>query len=359
MLKLKPSMLFGALALPCSFLASAGGLTDSGKISLLSHEISGSYVQILDDQQAIIQSNPDSCADSNMYFLPIDHANYQVLSSSLLTAEMTQRELAFHVEGCENNMAKIAFVRFGNWQGVVLNSPTEPNSSAPTDTSDVRVQRFTTVGSTDAVASFTVPQGTNLVYVTMCGGGGAGGIRSNAQGGAGSTAIVKSPYLVSPGETIEVNIGGGGSADYNCSPRCGTGGDSKFGRLVAPGATNARRTDPSYIPQPVLPPNFSADSSLLVEGGHGGGSGVLNGEGVNGNSGGLGIVYERGGSNSPENFAGGGASLFGQGGNAEDGTSFDSFGRVSGGHATGYCSGGGVGWDFGGNGAPGTVIIEW
>lgn len=337
--------------------AIAGGLTASGKISLLSHEVSGSYVQILDAASTVINTDPDTCGGADMYFLPLDHANYTVLSSSLLTAEMTQRELAFHVEGCENGMAKIAFVRFGNWDGVVLNSPTTPPSTPPaTGNGGNGSQRFTTTGVTDAQATFQVPDSVNIVYVTMCGGGGAGGIRDLGYGGAGSTAIVKSPYLVSPGESIDIAIGGGGSGDFFCESRCSTGGDSKFGTLIAPGAKNASRMG-QWVSSPIEPPNFRGGNQYFVEGGAPGGNGVMDGESVNGNTGGKGVVHSAYG--RTHKLAGGGASIFGPGADGQDGTSFDSWGRVSGNHASGYCAGGGVGMDFGGSGGPGIVIVEW
>jgi len=350
MLKLKPSMLFGVLALPCSFLASAGGLTDSGKISLLSHEISGSYVQILDDQQAIIQSNPDSCADSNMYFLPIDHANYQVLSSSLLTAEMTQRELAFHVEGCENNMAKIAFVRFGNWQGVVLNSPTEPPATPVNGAGAARTQTFSTTPGVTTQATFNVPDGVHLVYVTMCGGGGAGA--TDGLGGAGAATIVRKPFPVSPGQAIDVTVGKGAPATGCNQGSCPTGADSKFGALIAPGAPSGYRTNTRSVILPsIYPENFSEDSPLVIAGGFGGEASPYNAGQGGSVAGNLGGNYAFGG-------GGGGASYFGAGGDAAN----DEPGQ----HGNGYCSGGGASklkngntYHYGGNGATGIVIVEW
>ena len=128
----------------------------------------------------------------------------------------------------------------------------------------------------------------------MCGGGGAGGIRHNSYGGAGATAIVRSPYVVTPGEVGDVHVGGHGSADYYCSPRCATGEVAKFDNLVAPGATSASRVNRSYIfTVPVSPPNFAVESNLLVKGALGGGNGELDGKGVNGTPGGKGGCFQK------------------------------------------------------------------
>lgn len=333
--------------------AIAGGLTASGKISLLSHEVSGSYVQILDAASTVINTDPDTCGGADMYFLPLDHANYTVLSSSLLTAEMTQRELAFHVEGCENGMAKIAFVRFGNWDGVVLNTPVEVTTTPPTEIGGGR-KVFKATGVASYSTNFTVPDAVETVFVTMCGGGGAGGA-GHSGGGGGASTILKKPYLVTPKEVISVTAGGGGQGGQcGYSTNCPPGRDSIFGILTAQGAWSGARiywTSDLHSGETGQLIGFDQNSKYMVSGGRGGIAypidNPVDGVAVAGNPGGIGAISTyRGG--------GGGASFFGRGGNgainskAEDGQ--------------GYCSGGGGSSSSsyaGGNGAPGIVIVEW
>lgn len=332
----------------------AGGLTASGKIGLLSHEISGSYVQLLDTNGTIIKTDPDNCGGSEVYSLPTDHPNYNVLSSSLLTAEMTQKELALYVEGCDNGKAKVAFVRFGNWDGVNINTPTEaPSLPSTGDSTGNRSQTFAANGTQTVESVFTVPDGVNLVYLTMCGGGAGGGHGSDAEaflsGGAGASAIARLPIPVTSSESINIVAGGGASSCSRSTSRwdCPDGKSSSFGSVVAPGAESPKYSGGDIFSFTVLPEGFSGDEPYLVEGGTGGKGGNSTPENRKGQA----VLGRLGGSASGSSspfLGGGGASFLGSGGDAP------------GGSGRGYCSGGAAGNGAnGGEGAPGVVIVEW
>lgn len=80
--------------------------------------------------------------------------------------------------------------------------------------------------NSDSPATFTVPAGVTLVWVTMCGGGG-GGAGQNTGGGGGGAAIVNMPFVVTPAEEISIIIGAGGTGGTTGGSADGAaGGDS-------------------------------------------------------------------------------------------------------------------------------------
>jgi len=95
-------------------------------------------------------------------------------------------------------------------------------------------QAFTSVGS----HSFTVPEGVTRVTALAIGGGSGGG---EAQGKRGQVTL--QTINVTPGQTISVTVGAGGSAGRwrNAESRLreGSGGSSSFGTVHAPGASSS------------------------------------------------------------------------------------------------------------------------
>lgn len=81
--------------------------------------------------------------------------------------------------------------------------------------------------------TWTVPDGVRLVYVTLCGGGGAvyGPAGSVSRGGGGA-ALLRRPHLVAPGAGIAYSVGAAGTG-------AAPGGASTFGILSVGGGVGA------------------------------------------------------------------------------------------------------------------------
>jgi hypothetical protein len=231
-----------------------------------------------------------------------------------------------------------------------------------------------------ASGTFNVPSDIRMVWVTAsAGGGGGGGVSSpttvSAAGGGGGEACYNVPYHVTPGGTVAVVVGIGGSG----SAGTGTaGGDTSFGTLVLRGGQPGGGTAPP----------------LAGSGGTGGGlnlgiagRGKLENNtffsGAGGQSGN--IVSARAGPAAPylggavggtdgtrSGGGGGAASIFGSGGDGGDGGFVNATipGHASASTAYGAAGGGsggtGIGPGFinhtpqnGGNGTRGYVTIAW
>lgn len=82
--------------------------------------------------------------------------------------------------------------------------------------------------------TFTVPEGVEEVWLSMCGGGGGGkqghyvneGDSHSGGGGGGAHAILAQNTAVTPGEVITITVGAGGNA-------ASAGGTSSFGPYVS------------------------------------------------------------------------------------------------------------------------------
>ena len=201
-----------------------------------------------------------------------------------------------------------------------------------------------------AGGTFTVPAGITSVLVTVIGGGGAGGATANgsgggiagnlgAGGGAGGFAQ-KTVTGLTPGSTVTVTVGAGGTPASAAAG--GAGGSSSFG----------------------------AHCSATGGGGGGWGENTLapGGTGGNGTGGDLNVQGGDGGIGGPNVPLGNNATqsdtirLYGRGGVACGGLSIPTFGGT-GAAGRGYGTGGsgpsGGSGLAGGAGAPGIVIVEW
>lgn len=211
-----------------------------------------------------------------------------------------------------------------------------------------QVTEYTTPG-TD---TFVVPAGVTSITVKMWGGGGGGGGGStNSDGGPGGGAgYTRATLSVTPGETLNIGVGGGGTAGTFSSGGAGNNsGDGGGGG----GHSEVNR----------------AGTPLLIAGGGGGGGGGDNSGNTDGGEGGAagGTSGSTGGSSS--NAPGGGGGTAGSGGSGGDssgnggsngsseqggdgGNGSDSEGDGDGGQNNGGANGGGHGGtgDFGGNG---------
>lgn len=90
------------------------------------------------------------------------------------------------------------------------------------------VEYFTAIGS----HTFTVPTGVTLVEVLVVGGGGGGG--SLGGGGGAGGLIHRQEHPVTPGGTVPVTVGAGGTGGP-ADPATRAGQNSSFGPLVALG----------------------------------------------------------------------------------------------------------------------------
>lgn len=154
-------------------------------------------------------------------------------------------------------------------------------------------QTFTSNGS------FSVPDGVNLVFVEMFGGGGSGGCNgtginagTGAYGGEGGQYVVK-PVTVTPGSSVTVTIGVGG----------------------APSGT-------ANSPVDGLPGTNTTFGAVRAAGGFGGSANVNTVTGVAGRGIGRGSAFANGGASfiataGNPSFLGGDAG-FGQGGDAKN-----------------------------------------
>jgi hypothetical protein len=174
--------------------------------------------------------------------------------------------------------------------------------------------------------TFTVPSGVTTVYVTGCGGGG-GGLDSWGSGGGAGAWCMKVPVTVTPGGTISVTVGSGGSVNNN-------GGASSFGSHITLGGGATGNG------------GGNTESSYALGGSLSFGSGV-SGLGANG----------QGGKFSNHASAGhgeAGSTPFGQTGRNSNTSSSTN-------DTKGYGAGGHSGWgsSYTATGNPGFILVEW
>lgn len=114
----------------------------------------------------------------------------------------------------------------------------------------VRYQEFFYVGSpSGSIQYFNVPYNVSCVHITMVGGGGGGGSSRNASsqlaagagGGGGGEFCIKMPVYVTPGASVEVQVGEGGvgatrpPAQGSPGLQGQSGGITRFGKFQCAG----------------------------------------------------------------------------------------------------------------------------
>lgn len=216
--------------------------------------------------------------------------------------------------------------------GTTLTGPASPPAGGVLSFGVPKFQFFSANGT------FTIPIGVTGIKATDCGGGGAGGGASTTQdgggGGAGGTTI---KYLsgLTPGNTLSITIGSGGTGVSAAAGGNGTAttiasGTQTITSIVANGGTGG----------------LIALSGNGANGGAGGTAGSGGDFNLPGNGGQLGAALTGGT---------GGASLFGGAGTGATG--------FTGNNAGGFCSGGGGAGQnanaAGGNGSGGAALFEW
>jgi hypothetical protein len=206
-----------------------------------------------------------------------------------------------------------------------------------------------TYAYTGANQSFVVPTGVNWIFVKLWGAGGgagrAGGWGYGADGGGGGHT--RGLFQVTPGQTIILVVGRGGTVVNGSTQSYGGGG------------TNNSNGDPAYSGHGggycgVFVSSVSQANALAIAGGGGGGGSSRAWFGNIGGGGG-GLVAQRGSSPYDGKFSGGGGggsqSSSGSGGSAPPGTNGLSGSALQGGSpgVNSYGGGGGGGY-FGGGG---------
>lgn len=207
---------------------------------------------------------------------------------------------------------------------------------------------FTTDGT------FTVPAGITKVFLTMIGGGGSGGGTSNTnqQGGGGGAgaSVINYPLEVTPGATLTVQVGLGGTG-VNSSTASGEASifDTATAKITANGGSggtansaNAAGGSGGTVVNKLAAVNTVAGTFI-----ENGSSGFAGGAGAAGLSG--------------TGSGGGGGSLMGAGGAGVtvqgNGISASESGQYGGGGSGALTVGGTI--FKGGDGADGIVIVRW
>jgi hypothetical protein len=206
-----------------------------------------------------------------------------------------------------------------------------------------RGQAFTSSGT------FTVPDGVTAVKVTVIGGGGgSGGTNynsywggSDSSGGGGGGASIRYITGLTPGSTVSVTVGAGGTAGTP-SAAGGAGGTSSFGAFCS--ATGGGGTVVGFY--------SSGTYSNPARGTPGAGSGG----GININGGTLG---DRRVGGQAFIMSVGGGTLAATNGNPSAGFSGVGFGAGGGGSGYFNSSGGSTQSNNGAAGTGGLVLVEW
>jgi hypothetical protein len=208
---------------------------------------------------------------------------------------------------------------------------------------------FTTPGS----YTWTVPAGLTSISVVATGGGGGGGgitggFSTGSAGGAG--AIVSSTLTVTPGQVLDIVVGGGGQAGTNGpNGACGAGGGGG-------GSTNVDAGSSDQIIAGGGGGGGPGDCGGSAGGnaggpGGGGGNGATDPDGAGGGgSGGTGGAGGSDGGVSGGNGDGGPGGTGGQNGPYVGGTGGSGVGSGSGGGPNAMNGGGGGGYGGGGSG---------
>lgn len=232
---------------------------------------------------------------------------------------------------------------------------TNGSGDTPTDSYTVFSPSY---GYTGAAQTFRVPDNVTSLKVTAAGGTGGYGDNGDTEfGGTGGTGSeVTGTLQVTPGEQLNVYVGGNGTngqpaSNFPCSS-CTTGGVGGWG---GPGGANSGGDGGGYQDGTfsyagggggaTVITDASGNTLLSVAGGGGGGDGFVGGPGGDGGDGG-----SLPGSPGKD---GGGAGVIGSGGANGASSTGNGFPGGDGGKGTNAAGGGGGGVNGGGGGSDG------
>jgi hypothetical protein len=243
----------------------------------------------------------------------------------------------------------------GQYYFTSLNGSNVNNPIKTSNTSSENVVDFTTPGAN----SWIVPNGVTSVTALCIGGGGGGGTSINdtgtsGGGGGGGGGIKRGLINVTPGETITINVGAGGTGAQGTTSSDTIGRDgstSSCGLIIATGGGGGRANDGGVAGADYGESGQRMVSDTNARGGYGGGAGLINGSSA-GQAAPLDSCTVCGGS------GGNGASLTGSVGS--NGVARVE-GKRTGGNGGAYGGGGGGGSrrNPGGNGGNGAVRITY
>lgn len=197
-------------------------------------------------------------------------------------------------------------------------------------------QGFPTVETFTSSGTFNVPSTVSKIKYTLVGGGGAGGgaYSSVSAGGGGSGRWVVGYLDVTPGASMSVTIGAGGTGIFQATG--GNGGNTSLGSVVVAGG------------------GYGGEGSTTSGGYPGGAGGALVTSG--------GTVIMTGSNPGGNPMYASNDSQGGQGGQCPFGQAPKSANNTAGSSASGYGAGGGGADQYsaaGGDGAPGIAIFEY
>lgn len=300
--------------------------------------------------------------DKAHYPLTIDPSIYVVTAQQFMAGN-NETNVNFDVDNKLIKKGRTTGARFNSWT-TTSNLPTGTWNGATTAAGGY----IYTVGgiafngklfTSQGAASFTVPDGVTSLSVKLWGGGGGGGGGgSNAAGGAGGGGgATTATFSVTPGETLDVYVGGGGGAGTGSSSNSGYGGGGGGYSSISRSGTNL---------------------AIAAGGGGGGGGDTTSGQtggaggagggntGSNGGAAGGSSTANNGGNGGTQSAGGtvgsggtnpgvAGSSLTGgNGGNGQNSTSGSKGGAANGGLATGGAGGSRVTSSYPGGGGGGS-----
>ena len=217
--------------------------------------------------------------------------------------------------------------------------------------------RFAVATSSQTI---TIPDWVTEIYVTASAGGGGGGgsggstnltgTGAGGQGGGAGEFVVRKKFTVTPGSTINVTIGAGGTGGISGTPSINggngaAGGGTVVGSLLTLNGGGGGHGGDSFM-------------GSALPGGGAGGTGYPAGQ--DGQDGANTILGNGCGGNGGNSFFGGGAGGSRAGSAGVDGKDAYGYGSGGSGAGGGYGgSGGGSNGGVGGKGSSGIVIIEW
>ncbi len=239
---------------------------------------------------------------------------------------------------------------------------------------------YTVVMFTAGSGEWTVPIGVTTIEVLVVGGGGGGGNTAGNGGGGGAGGLIYygantinlgSGYSVTPGANISIEVGAGGTANFNGSDSLfdtltaigggrGGGGAQEYGFDGGSGGGAATQNPAGAALQPGSASGGfgNAGGGASFAGGGGAGGAGLPYPGNSGTvTGGIGLAYDITGSLLFYAAGGGGPASYG--GSGIGGSSLEN-GVAGTDGAANTGSGGGGGWtSIGGNGGSGVVIVAY
>lgn len=258
-----------------------------------------------------------------------------------------------------------------------------------------KVANGTTTQTFTSSGTFTVPTGITKVSVLVVAGGGGGGGNGGGGGGAGGV-VASTTYYTTPGASLTVTVGAGGSGTFNAAPSGGSGSNSVFGTITATGGGGGASRDSGGAASSggsggggggaISSPQYTAGSGTAGQGNNGGAGTGAGGDlscdsagGGGGGAGGTGTagaadVGGNGGAGASNSFtgtaatyAGGGGggvtcstNTRGTGGSGGGGTGGNSSNAATAGTAnTGGGGGGGGPSATGGAGGSGIVVVSY